>query len=378
MTRELIPYLFILPALFYSFVTLFAVRTFSKREPKTEKFTAPVSILKPLKGLDAGSRQNFESFCLQNYPEYQLVFVLQSAIDPCIPIIRQLMAAYPHIDIELVIDAAVHGANGKVSNLINAFGYLKHDIIVIADSDIRVEADYLTSMLAHFSDAEVGLVTSLYKGSEVGGATAAIEALGFSAEMVPNVIVAEMLEGLSFGLGASMAVRRKSLESIGGFISLADYLADDYQLGFMIARAGWKVALSGGFVASVMQRESLADVLARQLRWCRTMRVSRPLGYLASGITQPFWALAASFAVAGFTLPAFTAVLFLYLVRGGIITFFSRSYLKDNLLPHYLWLLPLRDALSSLTWALAFAGNRVKWRGESYTLQADGKMIRSD
>ena len=288
------------------------------------------------------------------------------------------MADYPGLDIELVIDAAVHGANGKVSNLMNAFPYLKHDIIVIADSDIRVGSDYLVNVAKHFADPGVGLVTSLYRGANVYGSAAAIEALGFSAEMIPNVIVAERLEGLSFALGASMAVRREALKSIGGFGSLVDYLADDYQLGNMIQRAGWKLALADDIVACVMQRESLADVLTRQLRWCRTMRVSRPCGYLASGITQPFLALAASFVIAGFTLPAFIAALFLYLVRGSIVNFFSRSYLQDKLLPRYLWLLPFRDALSSLTWALAFAGKRVKWRGESYVLQADGKMVRGD
>jgi ceramide glucosyltransferase len=172
-----------------------------------------------------------------------------------------------------------------------------------------------------------------------------------------------------------MAVRRKALESIGGFISLADYLADDYQLGNMIHRAGWRIVLSGDFVESVMQRESLADVLARQLRWCRTMRVSRPSGYLASGITHPFPALLLSIAVAGF-LPTFSAAALLYLVRGSMLTFFSRSFIKDNLLPRYLWLLPIRDALSTATWALAFLGNRVRWRGEIYTLKTDGKMAR--
>jgi len=194
--------------------------------------------------------------------------------------------------------------------------------------------------------------------------------------MMPNVIVAERLEGLSFALGASMAVRRKALEEIGGFNALADYLADDYQLGNMIHKAGWKVALSGDFVASVMQQETLADILARQVRWCRTMRVSRPLGYLASGITHPFPAIAASFAVAGCWQTAFAAAVILYVIRGAILTYFSRSCARDGLLPGYLWLLPLRDALSTAAWAAAFAGNSVRWRGEAFTLKADGKMIK--
>jgi ceramide glucosyltransferase len=375
MTKAFLPYLFILPSLAYSLMTLSAVCAFFKREQRSGKISPPVSIIKPIKGLDAGSRQNLESFCLQDYPEFQIIFALHSPEDPCLPVIRQLIAAYPERDMDVVIDGTSHGANAKVSNLINAFPLARHDTIVIADSDISVAPDYLEKVTAHFSDPKTGLVTSLYRGANVHGAASAIEALGFSAEMVPNVIVAERLEGLSFALGASMAVRRKALESIGGFISLADYLADDYQLGNMIHRAGWRIVLSGDFVESVMQRESLADVLARQLRWCRTMRVSRPSGYLASGITHPFPALLLSIAVAGF-LPTFSAAALLYLVRGSMLTFFSRSFIKDNLLPRYLWLLPIRDALSTATWALAFLGNRVRWRGEIYTLKTDGKMAR--
>ena len=376
MTRALLPYLFILPSLAYSLVTLSAVRAFFRRKPMVEATGFPVSIIKPIKGLDANSRQNLESFCTQSYPGFQIVFALQSQEDPCLPVVRELAADYPSLDIEIVINPAVHGSNGKVSNLINAFPYVKYDIIVIADSDVRVEADYLAKIAAYFSVPEIGLATSLYRGAEVASTATAIEALGFTAEMMPNVIVAERLEGLSFALGASLAVRRKALEDIGGFISLADYLADDYQLGNMVKKAGWQVALSGDFVESVMQRETLADILARQLRWCRTMRVSRPLGYLASGITHPFPAIIASFALAACWQAAFAAAVILYCFRGGILTFFSRSCARDSLLPGYLWLLPLRDALSTATWAAAFAGNSVRWRGETFILKADGKMVK--
>jgi len=376
MTRALLPYFFILPSLAYSLVTLYAVRAFFRRKPMVAATGFPVSIVKPIKGLDANSRQNLESFCRQDYPVFQIVFALHSQEDPCLPVIRKLAADYSSLDIAIVINPDVHGSNGKVSNLINAFPFVKYDIIVIADSDVRVAADYLAKISAQFSAAEVGLVTSLYRGAEIASTATALEALGFTAEMMPNVIVAERLEGLSFALGASMAVRRKALEEIGGFNALADYLADDYQLGNMIHKAGWKVALSGDFVASVMQQETLADILARQVRWCRTMRVSRPLGYLASGITHPFPAIAASFAVAGCWQTAFAAVVILYVIRGAILTYFSRSCARDGLLPGYLWLLPLRDALSTAAWAAAFAGNSVRWRGEAFTLKADGKMIK--
>jgi ceramide glucosyltransferase len=378
MTRALLPYLFILPSLAYSLVTLSAVRAFFRREPKLGKTDLPVSIIKPIKGLDANSHLILGSFCRQCYPEFQIVFALQSEEDPCLPIIRQLMADYPKLDMELVINPEVNGPNGKVSNLINAFPYIKHDIIVIADSDVRVSVDCLAKISARFSDPEVGLVTSLYRGTDVHSPATAIEALGFTVEMMPNVIVAERLEGLSFALGAFVAIRKKALEAIGGFNVLADYLADDYQLGNLIHRAGWKVVLSGDFVECVMGKETLAAVLSRQLRWCRTMRASRPLGYFASGVTHPFPAVAASFAVAGFGQTAFAAVFLLYVFRGAILTFFSSSFVKDGLLPRYLWLLPLRDALSTVTWLAAFTGNRVRWRGENFTLKTDGKIVVRD
>lgn len=378
MTRALLPYLFILPSLAYSLAALAAVRAFFRREPTVAATIFPVSIIKPIKGLDAHSRQNLESFCSQNYPLFQIIFALQSADDPCLPVIRKLAADYSGLDIEIVINPASHGSNGKVSNLINAAPLIKYDIIIVADSDVRVDADYLSTISAHFADPEIGLVTSLYRGAAVASVATAVEALGFTAEMVPNVIVAEKLEGLSFALGASLAVRRTALAEIGGFNSLADYLADDYQLGNMIHKAGWKVALSGHFVESIMQDERFAAVFARQLRWCRTMRVSRPLGYLASGITHPFLAISASFAFAGCWQTACGAAVLLYVCRSGELTYISRSFFKDGLLPRYLWLLPFRDALATVTWAAAFTGNRVRWRGEIFILQSEGKMVRSD
>ena len=376
MTRALLPYLFILPSFAYSLVTLYSVRSFFSRRTKSEKISPPLSIVKPIKGLDAGSRRNLESFCLQDYPEFQIVFALQSQDDPSLPVIRQLIVDYPDLDMKVVIDGTVHGSNAKVGNLINAYQHLKHDIIVVSDSDIRVAPDYLSNITAHFSDPKAGLVTSVYRAANVDTLSAAIEATGYCSEMIPNVIVAERLEGLSFALGASMAVRRDALQGVGGFGALADYLADDYQLGNMIHRAGWKVALSGDFVDIYMQRESLSDVLSRQLRWSRTMRVSRPRGYLASGITHPIPALALSVAFAGLTFPALSAAALLYMLRSSVLTFLSRSYAKDGLFPRYLWLLPFRDLLSTATWALAFAGNRVRWRGELYTVGSDGKMAR--
>jgi ceramide glucosyltransferase len=208
----------------------------------------------------------------------------------------------------------------------------------------------------------------------VPGVATALEATGFTAEMIPNVLVALQLEGLSFALGASMAVRREALESIGGFEALADYLADDYQLGNKIHLAGWRIALDSCFVESMVKAENLMSVLSRQLRWARTMRVSRPGGYLASGITLPFPAALLATLIAPSPTLALSAAGSLYTVRMLVCTRFSRSFVRDGLFPRWLWLLPLRDMLAFFTWALSFLGNRVEWRGSRFVLRPGGKI----
>ena len=375
MLRTLLPFIAILPALAYTMISLVCARRFFSA-PKTDAITFPaITILKPVKGMEAESYSNFASFCQQDYPgETQMLFGIASPDDPIIPVIRQLMDDFPALDISLVVNPAIHGPNYKVSNLINVFPQARHDIIIVCDSDIRVTPDYLKSVTSHFSDPHVGLVTSLYRTSIVHGIATAVEATGFTAEMIPNVMVALQLEGLSFALGASMAVRRKALEAIGGFEALADYLADDYQLGNKLYRAGWRIALDSCFVESMMKAENLPAVLARQLRWARTMRVSRPGGYLASGITLPFPAmLLAAFIAPTFPI-ALAAIMLLYTVRLTITTIFSRCFVNDGLLPKWLWLIPLRDMLAFCSWALAFLGNRVEWRGSRFVLRHGGRI----
>jgi ceramide glucosyltransferase len=376
MLRALLPFVITLPALAYCLISLFCARRYV-RAPRQTCCGAPpaVSILKPVKGMDQGSYENFASFCRQEYAgEVQLLFALASPDDPVVAVIRRLMADFPERDISLTVNPAIHGPNYKVSNLINAFPGAKHDIIIVCDSDIRVPADYLSSVCSHFRDPKVGLVTSLYRTSRVHGIATAVEATGFTTEMIPNVMVALQLEGLSFALGASMAMRREALLSMGGFGALADYLADDYQLGNKIHRMGWRIALDDCFVESMVSPENLATTFSRQLRWARTMRVSRPGGYLASGITLPFPAALLAILIAPTTATALASAGLLYLARLCVATIFSRRFVRDGLLPCWLWLIPLRDMLSFFSWALSFLGSRVEWRGSRFLLKPGGKL----
>jgi ceramide glucosyltransferase len=400
MLLTLFSFIVILPSLVYSLISLACGRTYFKGlgtnvGPGTRVQEAglkadadifplsqdpldvypAVSILKPVKGMDAESYDNFASFCTQKYPgKVQLLFAAASADDPVVAVIRQLITDFPERDISLLINPAIHGPNYKVSNLINAFPKARHPLIIVCDSDIRVTTDYLRSVTGHFGDPRVGLVTSLYRTSNVHNIATAVEATGFTAEMIPNVMVALQLEGLSFALGASMAFRRVALDDIGGFHALADYLADDYQLGNKMHAAGWQIALDNCFVESMVKAEGLTAVFTRQLRWARTMRISRPGGYLVSGITLPFPAALLAALIAPDTATALSAAALLYSVRLSVITIYSRRFIGDRLLPRWLWLIPIRDMLSFFTWALSFLGNRVDWRGSRFRLHPGGKL----
>jgi ceramide glucosyltransferase len=376
MLHSILPFFIILPPLAYGLISLFCARAFFNREKTVSDHTPPITIIKPVKGVDAESYENFASYCRQDYPRVQIIFALASPADPAIQLIEKLAADFPAMDIDLVVDGRIYGPNYKVCNLINAWPMARHDIIIICDSDIRVGKRYLREVSAPFADSGVGLVTSLYRSPGIHGTASALEAMGFSAEMVPNVMVALRLEGLSFALGASMAVRREALEKIGGFPALVDYLADDYQLGNKVHRAGWRLALSDYFVESVMHRERISAILSRQLRWARTMRGSRPGGYFASGFTQPFPAALLALAVSGFASTGILAALILYAERCFTALVFSRRYLRDGVFPRWLWLLPLRDMFAFATWVLAFTGQKVRWRGHLFSLLPDGRIVR--
>ncbi len=375
MSADLLPFIAILPASIYSLLTLWCGWLFFKdQNVPGKRYDTAVSILKPVKGMDEGSYENFASFCRQDCAApLQLIFCVAAADDPAIEVIQQLMADFPHLDICLNIDPTIHGPNYKVSNLINGFAKAKYDLLMICDSDIRVEPTFLQSVTSHFSMPETGLVTSPYRSSTVHGAITAFEALAFTSEMVPNVVTALKLEGLSFALGAAMTFRRQALQDIGGLEALVEYLADDYQLGNQIHQAGWRLKLDHQFVESMLKPESLATIFSRQLRWARTMRVSRPGGYLASGITLPGLAIIASLLL-GPPIQALSAISLFYLIRLSVTSTFSRCYVRDNLLPAWAWLLPLRDLLAFGTWLLAFTGNHVNWRGHSFLISSNGKL----
>jgi ceramide glucosyltransferase len=336
----------------------------------------PVSILKPLKGTDPEMYESFRSQCLQDYPEHEIVFGVSDADDPAIVFVERLKTEFPRIPIRLVFCLKNLGANTKVSNLAQMVVEAKYEHIVVNDSDIRVEANYLRSVAAPLLDPKVGLVTCLYRGVASASLGSQLESLFISTDFSAGVLAARMTEGgIRFGLGSTLAFRRSDLVAAGGFEALADYLADDYEIGRRIAAQNLKVELSGTVVETFLPRYDLKQFLDHQLRWARTIHNSRPGGYV--GLVATFglpWALLALLCARGvgwgWVLLGVTIAM-----RYAVALVVGRTVLQDPQVAKWLALVPLRDFAAALVWLIGFWGHEVTWRGDSFTLK-DGKLGR--
>ena len=332
----------------------------------------PVSILKPLKGADPEMYEALRSHCLQDYPEYELLFGITSESDPAAEVVKRLIAEFPERKLRLIVCQKRTGANGKVSTLTQLVPQAAHEHFLVNDSDIRVERDYLQTVMTELSSAKVGLVTCLYRGRPSDTLASRLERLGISTDFMPGVLAAQMLEGgIKFGLGSTLAFRKRELSAIGGFESFADYLADDYELGKRICDLGLKVKLSHAVVATSLPAYTLRGFLIHQLRWAHTIRASRPGGYagLLLTFTLP-WAIALIF-----SFPHAWAV---WLFSAAVVARFSMARanalaVRDDSALQRLWLLPLRDVLAVAIWISGLFGRHIVWRGERFKLK-NGKL----
>ena len=347
-----------------------------KTPDKSVRPTQPVSILKPLRGTDPEMYESFRSHCLQDYPEYDIIFGVSNANDPAIQLVQQLKAEFPQRPIRLMVCPERLGSNTKVSNLAQMVRQARYEYIIVNDGDIRVEPDYLRRVLAPLTDPKVGLVTCLYRGIANATLGSRLESLGISTDFAAGVLVAQTVEnGIRFGLGSTLAFRRRDLQAIGGFEALVDYLADDYQIGSRIAALGLKVKLSDVVVDTFLPRYTLRGFFDHQLRWARTVRDSRFWGYVGLGLTFALpWALLALIfsrgAVWVWALLACTAVM-----RFAVAIVFGKCVLKDHQAMRSLALIPVRDLVAMLVWIVSFAGHRIVWRGDHFSLQ-NGKLKR--
>ena len=364
---------------FFLLSMLAAYRFFRRREsPSRPETYPPVSILIPLRGADFKAYQNYAGFCQQDYPEYQLVFGVHDRSDSSIPIVEKLAADFSTRDIEVVICSEAHGQNAKVSNLQNMLRAAKYEHVIIVDSDIRVQRNYLKAVLAPLEDPKVGLVTCFYRAAEAPDFGARLEAVGITGEFAAGVLMAWMLEGVKFALGSTMATTKSRLVEIGGFQALADYLADDFMLGNLIAGRGYEVRLSHHVVETAMPPIGLAGMIRHQLRWARSTRISRPLGYLGLVLTYGTALSALNLIVSlGSTvsLALFAATLGVRMSMAWVI---GVRCLKDRILRVNFWLVPARDVLSFGIWLVSWFGRRVEWRGRLFEVSRDGKMVLAD
>lgn len=345
----------------------------SARPPASEALPA-VSILKPLKGSDPEMYEALRSHCTQEYPaDYEIIFAVNSAGDPAVQSVHTLMAEFPQRRIQLAVCEKRLGANGKVSSLAQLVPLAKHEFLLVNDSDIRVSPDYLRTVMSELMLSGVGLVTCLYRG--VPGTTlwSKLEALGISTDFMPGVVAARELEGgMRFGLGSTLAFRRSDLEKIGGFAAIADYLADDYELGLRIAQLGYSVELSSAVVETHLPDYDLRGFFYHQLRWARTVRASRPGGYagLLLTFTLP-WALAGVLIFPDVkTAALFAVAVIARFLMAGVST---AKLLRDRSSFRSLWLLPQRDCIALAIWIAGCFGRQIVWRGERFTLK-NGKL----
>lgn len=334
----------------------------------------PVSILKPLKGVDPGMYESLRSQCQQDYPEYEIIFGVNESADPAVELVKQLQAEFPQRAIRLKVCSDNLGANIKVSNLVQMMKEARYENIIVSDSDIRVEPDYLRRVVGPLGDPKIGLVTCLYRGVPASTLGSRLESLGISTDFVPGVLVARQIEnGIRFGLGSTLAFRRRELAAIGGFEAIADYLADDYELGKRIAGLGLKVELSDVVVETFLPGYSFAEFIGHQLRWSRTIREVRRGGYIGLLLTYGlFWSVVALVASHG----AAWAWGLLALTAGTRLTMalvVGQGVLRDSYVLRWLWLVPVRDLVAVAVWAAGLGGNTISWRGKRFQLK-EGKL----
>jgi ceramide glucosyltransferase len=313
--------------------------------------------------------ESFRSHCAQNYPEYEMLFGINDESDPAAVLVLKLQQEFPDRAIHLLICKEVLGANAKVSSLAQLAAAAKYESLVVSDGDIRVAPDYLRTVISELQPEGVGLVTCLYRGVPAPTLGSRLESLGISTDFAPGVLAAQTIEGgLHFGLGSTLALRRRELDATGGFASVADYLADDYELGRRIAERGRTVVLSRSVVDTFLPSYTFSGFFSHQLRWARTIRASRPAGYagLLLTFTVP-WAIAcvllargATWAWTEFGITVFLRML-MALVMGSVA-------LHDREVRRSLWLLPLRDILAPVLWLGGIFGRRIVWRGEEFQL----------
>jgi ceramide glucosyltransferase len=360
------------PLAFYLIAIVAALR-FVRRESRRvlPDFTPPVSLLKPVRGVDFASPLNFASYCCQNYPDYEILFCVNDLSDPAVALIRKLMQDFPERRIKIFSNAPAIGSNRKVNNLALLAREAAYPILVQSDGDVRVSPNYLKEVVAPFIDPSVGVVSCFYRGVAEKNLGAELEAIGAASDFFAGALVADWKEGVTFALGATVVTTKSWLTKIGGYEALANLLADDYELGNRIHKAGGKVLLSREAVWTMYPAQTLRGFCDHQLRWARTVRQVRPASFFGLLFTHGLpWAVLAA-AVAP-TAAISAAYLIAYLIlRFSMAWTVGVWCIGDQLLRRRIWLVPLRDLVNFAIYIFSFASSRVTWGGIEYEMKND-------
>ena len=353
----------------YLGLAIFRVLGYRPAPRADANFRPPVTILKPLCGAEPELYSCLRSFCDQDYPEFQVIFGVADAGDGAVAIVKRLMAEFPARDLALVVDSAVHGTNFKVGNLVNMARLVKHDVIVVSDSDTRVARDCLARVVAPLAEAKTGAVTCLYKGVPVPGFASRLGAMFINDWFLASAVVDSHMHEVAYCFGPVSAVRRDALDAIGGFAGIASHLADDFMMGRLIAAAGYRVCLADVVVDTVVA-ETWRSLFAHELRWARTVKAVRPGDYFLSVITAPLpliVLLLFNHGMIGWSVIAVPVVLRLVLHLALRARF--------DVGPPAPWLVPLRECLCFVIWAVSFRGSNVRWRNRDFVIAVDGRLI---
>lgn len=345
-------------------------RKLRKLPPLDPSFAPPASILKPVRGLDREAYENFASFCRMDYPEFEILFAVSDPDDPVIPVIEKLQRDFPNCAIRLLVGVPELGSNRKVNNLCKLVQEAKYGLLVMNDSDVRVERDHLREVAAPFANPDVGAVTAFFRGMTEGGAAAELEGLVLSTETVPSALVARRLEGkIQFAFGWTMATTKQHLAAIGGFEAMVNHHSDDFELGNRIAAHRFRIELMRKPVWMVFPRETLGEYLRHEMRWSIGLRNVRPAGYAGLGLTfgLPWAVLAAAVAPTKWIGAAYLAAyVVLRLVQAWTVGVWG---LDDPVTRKSLWLVPLRDAVNFVVWLVGFFSSKISWRGLEFRVK---------
>ena len=358
-------------SLVYCVLTIIAAVRYRTVRPVLLAAAPPISVLKPLAGIDDGLEENLRTFFEQDYADFEILFAVRSPADPAIGVVEGLRTRYPRVASQLIITGEPPYPNAKVYSLDRMLAAARHDLLVMADSDIRVTPDMLRVMAAEFQDPRLGLATCPYRAVPGHSFWTTLEAIGLNTEFIGGVLVARMLDGMKFALGPTIAARRTTLAGIGGFDAVKDFLAEDFVMGNLAAARGDGVILSSYVIEHRIGAQALGANLKHRLRWNRSTRRSRPAGYVGQLFTNPLPLALLLWAARPEWWPVAAATLAL---RAMAAFATAGHVLRDPLTARLFFLIPMQDLMSFAMWLAGFFGNTILWRGRRYYLRADGRF----